>query len=263
MLALGLLAVLGGGWCYWLWRSEPVYWQQHAQYIENTTPEARMATAQAVEQRLLDEISYTPAGDGADSGGNAGGTAKAERVASGVVERVADTADGKGDDVDPDAPREVFLSIREINAWVDQRLDQWVKHQGSKMPGFIQKPMLTVEDDHLVIAFRFVHPPIDQIISVLSDVEIEPDKGQAVMRVRGVRGGRLRIPGVKAVTSAVQDKAGEGDFKDIAAKVTEAFDGRSFDPLLDLNNRKIRLVGFELQPEGVKLIIRPVVKPKD
>jgi len=252
LLVITVISALCGAWGYWLWKSEPVYWQEHKQYLEKSTPQERLALAESVERRVLDKISFAPVkgpmggGDGTASHGGAGEGGLAASGAETTSNRPAKTT------------KEVFLTIEEINAWMDQRLKDWASNQGMNIPDFVKDPMVAIEDDYLILAFKFEKPPISQVVSVMTTVVIE--ENEAKIQVEGVRGGRLKIPGVKAAANAVGARGGESGLADIAAKITKAFDGKTFNPLLKLNSQKIRMISFELKPDGALLTLKPAAK---
>jgi len=229
LLLLVVVLALGGGWAYWLWRSEPAYWQQRRSFFEQHTAQQRMVLAESVEQRILATLSD---------------------VSIAAVDESEDAAD-KGT---------VFLTIDEINAWVDQRLYDWAANQGSTIPDFITEPMLAIVDGELVIAFLYDSPSIRQIFSIECDVLLEDDR--AVIKVLSVSGGRLQIPAVQAASKAVGRVQGqESEMAQMTDRITEAFDGLAFDPILKLGQQKVLLKAFELEPDGARLVFKPDRQP--
>ena len=235
LLFLIVVLTLSGGWAYWLWRSEPAYWQQRRSFFEQHTPQERMALAESVEQRILATLS--------DVSISAAGESK-------------DAADS-GTDKDKDT---VFLTMDEINAWIDQRLYEWAANQGSVIPEFITNPMLAIDDDELVIAFLYDSPSMQQVFSITCDVVLEDD--QAVIKVLNVSGGRLQIPAVRVASRAVGQVQGkESEMAQMTDRITEAFDGMAFDPILKLGQQKVRLKAFELELDGARLVFEPDRQP--
>lgn len=217
LIVAGLVLVcVAAGWVYWLWVSEPVYWQEHKRFLETYPPAQRLEMAQAVERKILDKLSAVATGK-ADSG-------------------VKST---------------LFLSIEEINAWIDQRLSEWATNQGKEVPEYVTEPMVAIVDQQLVAAFRLVNPPVDQVVSIVTRVMI--DQGVATVKVENVFGGRLEVPGAKAMAQAIETSAGDSEFGGVVRKVTEAFDGVQFDPVVKLNGQKIQVVAFELQEHGAMI----------
>ena len=231
-----LIVSLGGLWCYWLWKSEPEYWQHRADFRLTTPINQRRIIAQTVEQRILERLDVA--------------------LANGRSATVSSSQ------VDGSVEEELFLTFDEINVWIDERLDDWIANQGAEVPGFLKDPMLAAEGQNLIVAFEYVNHPFRQVVSMISRVNIT-DGGEAVIRVQGVRAGCLPIPGAKAVSQAVV-KGGiyhEG-FSQVADHITEAFDGRTFDPVLKVHNQKVRLSGFELKPSGARLSIQAAAPTK-
>lgn len=234
LLFLVVVLALGGGWSYWLWRSEPVYWQQRRAFFEQHTPEQRMVLAESVEQRILAALSDVS------------------------IAAASESKDAANSDTEPDGT--VFLTIDEINAWVDQRLYDWAANQGSTIPEFITDPMLAIVDGELVIAFLYDSPSMRQVFGIKCDVLLEDD--QAVIKVLSVSGGRLHIPGVQAASRAVgQIQGQESEMTQMTARITEAFDGMAFDPILNLGQQKVQLKAFELEADGARLVFEPDRQP--
>ncbi len=256
ILIVLVLSGVVGAWCYWLWKSEPTYWVEHEKYLQSTTPEQRLVIAESVEKRIFDKLSAVVSSGGAGgsssaagSGGQGSGSAK--NIEDGVAAAMAEN---------PDAVHSLLLTTEEINAWMNQRLDGWASNQGVSIPDFIEEPMLAIEGENLVIAFRFEKPPISQVVSLVSRVVIK--KGEAIIQVRGIRGGRLRMPGVKAASKAVGSRGGSSEFAKAAEKITEVFDGKAFDPVIKLNHKKIRMLSFVLQKDGALIKFKAVPKKK-
>lgn len=225
-----IICSLAGMAGYWLWKSEPGYWNQRKNFLSELNVHQRMEIAQSVERRFLEAIN----------------------VASNGLDHVVGASDsGEASAVSHD----VLLTADEINAWLDQRLAGWAANQGIAIPDYINEPMVAINGDHLIIAFRLEHPPLSQIVSVTTSVEIQD--GQAELRVEAIHGGRLRVPGVKAVSDAVHNSGSESEFASVAAKITEAFDGKVLDPVIKLNHQKIRITAIKIQPKGVRLTLKP------
>ncbi len=255
-VVLGVLLVLVAlvvGRGYWLWRSPPVYWQDHQQYLQRTTVQERLALAQSVERRILEEFNAVPVNSPASSN-----TSNVSNVSQGndAVTALIGT-------VQPHVTKTVSLSIEEVNAWIDQRLKDWASNQGTSIPEYVTDPMVAIEGDNLVIAFKFDKPNLKQVVSAVTRIEIDKSQndqaGQARIRIVKIKGGRLRIPAVKTLSQAVEKQAkSSSELADMASKITETFDGQIFDPVLKLNNQKIRIVSLQLkhEPRGIELSIK-------
>ena len=241
LLVLVVVLAVGGGWAYWLWQSEPAYWQQRQSFLDQHTAQQRMALAESVEQRILAALSDVS-------------------IAGTSESAVTSNSDAKSGDSDAESGDTVFLTTDEINAWFDQRLYDWAAHQGTTIPDFITNPMLAIVGDELVIAFLYESPSMRQIFSVKCDVLLEGD--QAVIQVMGVSGGRLTIPAVQTASRAVGRIQGkESEIAQMTAKIAAAFDGMVFDPILKLGQQKVLLKSFELEPDGARLVFEPASQP--
>ena len=261
LILLGLIC-LSGLRVYWLWKTPPAYWQEHQQFLQRTDPERRMEMAQSVEQRILNQLTFVHSTDqraGAD-GSN-----------------VVDTVIGS---VNPDETKIVFITLEEINAWMDQRLKDWASHQGMKIPDYVSDPMVAIEGEEPRFAFKFERPDFQQVISAVTRVQIkaaassnetndaeeteeanEQDRGdKATVQVIKIRTGKLRIPGVKIVTDVVGGghKEGSPGFAKVASDIKKMFDGAAFDPLIKISKQKIRIVSFVLkhEPAGMEITVQ-------
>lgn len=224
---LVLFLVLVWGWAYWLWRSEPAYWQRRRSFVQTHTARQRMAVGESVEQRILaalSDVSVAAAGHRAGSQDS------------------------------------LFLSVDEINAWIDQRLYGWAANQGLDISESVEDPMLAIVDANLVIAFLYDTPQRRQIYSFQCEVLIQGD--QAVIQVIAVSGGRLRIPVVNTVTRVMGWLRGQGsDIAQVAGNLDKAFEGMAFDPILNVGQQKVLLKAFEWEPDGARLVFEPYRQP--
>ena len=224
ILVFAIFCAMGLGG-YGLLKAEPSYWKQRRAFLESHTPEQLMKMAEALERRLL--AGLTGVSTSADSG---------DRV---------DGSSGGG-------ARTVRISTDEVNAWLDQRLGGWLSNQGKKLPKQMREPMIAVADDSLIFAFRYVGQNLDQIVSGIFSIEIQPDR-QASVRLRGIRGGNLPLP---AGTITHSLAGGDDDSQaSQAAKMLEALDGQSFDPVITVDAQKIRILEIHLRPQQINLTV--------
>lgn len=253
LILLGLLC-LGGIRVYWLWQTPPTYWQEHQQFLQQTTAEKRMETAQSVEQRILDQLSFVS--NETSTLARSSHTQVQAADASNVISAAIGSAD-------PNKTKVVFITLEEINAWMDQRLRDWSSHQGTVIPDYVSDPMVAIEGENLVLAFRFDRSDFQQVISAVTRVQIEQGQsgkaGKATIQIVKIRTGRLSVPGAKAMSGAI-GKTGDvsSGFAKVATEITEAFDGMVFDPLIKISQQKVRMVSFSLSqnPAGMEITIR-------
>lgn len=144
-----------------------------------------------------------------------------------------------------DTPRTITLKLNEANAWLDQKLDDWLAHQGASLPPGVSEPMLATEDDKIIFAFCVEAEGTEQIVSVFFNLGFEPD-GEARLLVDRVELGRLSVP-VSTLIGLM-----EGTDADEAAGVLRGEHG--FDPVGPIDGtRQARLLGVEVHEDRLEL----------
>ena len=144
-----------------------------------------------------------------------------------------------------DAPRVITLKLDEANAWLDQRLDDWLAYQGTSLPPGVSQPMLATEGNLIIFAFRIEAERAEQIVSVYFKLAFEPD-GEARLLVDRVELGRLSVPASTLAGLMEGTDAGE------AAAVLRG--ERGFDPVGPIDaTRQARLLGVEVQEDRLEL----------
>jgi hypothetical protein len=218
-----LIAAVGIG--RGLWHSEPKYWVLN-QYFLEVTPQAQLTDmADRAFNRVLGELSQS----------------------SGY--KPVDPRPGHASGV-----RTIRLEFDEANAWLDQRLNDWLKNQGHRLPAGLSDPMLASNAGRLVVAFRYESDEIDKVFSVLLLLDVLDD-GQAVLTIDGVRAGRLPIPVDTAMKQLPNASDGESGGQ------PDLFDtlmgGRPFDPILPIDGtRHARIIGLDVDDTGLMLTVR-------
>ena len=210
---------------YALLRAEPSYWKQRRRFLQSHTPQQLMEMGESLERRLLAGLTGVS-------------------TAANSVEAL---------DVADQGPRVVRISVDEVNAWLDQRLKGWLGNQGHKLPKEVKEPMIAIEDDNLVIAFRYQTKGFDQIVSGFFGIRILED-GQAKVERRGISGGKLPLP-AETITQQLSHSDKPSSQTAQAAKLLEAIDGKAFDPVVTVDEHLIRILDIKLQPDGIELSI--------
>lgn len=231
-----LLAVgIGRG----MWQSEPAYWTQNQAFIQHTSKAKLTDLADRAFNRILGELSSS-------RGYQAGGSGKWRPVSDDVL-----------------GVRMIRLGFDEANAWLAERLDDWLVNQQRQLPAGLSEPMLTSESGQLVVAFRYRGGDIDQVFSVLLSLEFLED-GRATLSVEGVRGGRLPLPTdyvFKHLPGAARGSGGAGESGGDDAKRSQAIavllGQQPFDPVLPIDgSRRARIIGLEVDDEGLGLVVQ-------
>lgn len=163
-----------------------------------------------------------------------------EQLAADLQNRVPSELSQPGD-----APRTITLKLDEANAWLDQRLHDWLAYRGTSLPPGVSRPMLATEDDKIIFAFRVEAEGVEQIVSVFFNLGFEPD-GEARLLVDRVELGRLSVP-VSTLTGLM-----EGTDADDALDVLRG--ERGFEPVGPIDgNRQARLLGVDVHEDRLEL----------
>lgn len=167
-------------------------------------------------------------------------TEQLEQLAAGVQNRLPSVVSQPGDE-----PRTITLGIDEANAWLDQRLDDWLAHQGAALPSGMSEPMLATAGEQIIFAFRIEAEGTEQIVSVYFNLGFEP-AGQAVLLVDRVELGSLQVPASTLAGLLETTQAPE------AAAVLRGEHG--FDPASPIDgNRQVRLLGIKVHDDRLEL----------
>ncbi len=224
------------GFClitFWVLRllvSEPGYWKMRGEFLEATADPKLMEIAEILERRLL-----------------AGFTG---------VSTAAHSMDGlEGDQPDT---RVLRIYVNEVNTWLNQRLGPWLSNQRYRMPNQIQEPMIAIEDGNLIVAFRYNASVLRPIVSGVFGIDLEED-GQIKVRYKGLRGGRMPLPAATVTQLLVNSDKPESQTAHFA-QLLQAMDGETFDPVLTVDEHKIRIMDVQFTPRAIDLTISPEPK---
>ncbi|HEX7008745.1 MAG TPA: hypothetical protein VF184_02110 [Phycisphaeraceae bacterium] len=258
VLLLLIAAIVGGGAAFYLWRSEPSYWQAHQQFRSRTTPQERQNMADQLVNRIARTISDPEEAlepwQLADAG---------REGSSPAPPAVAVQADGATPVNHVDSPlaprhRRLTATFDEINAWLDERSAAYLAHQGKSLPASVSGLMLTAQGQNLVLAFQLDTDEIQQVVSVVFEPRLLPD-GRMQVQIASIRGGRLPMPTDKLLEQIQQELGDDSSAEaDLLAKILE---GQPFEPVWPVDgSRQGRLTGLAISPEGVDLRFR--VEPR-
>lgn len=227
VLVLSLVLVLFGLWLgRRMWQSEPVYWADNRAFVMRNDTEALTQMADNAFNRILGELSLS-------SGYLAGGTETWRPTREDAL-----------------GVRTIRLGFDEANAWLTERLDDWLANQGRRLPAGLSDPMLTSDGGGLVAAFRYQADGIDQVFSVGMSLTFLED-GQARLSIDHVRGGRLPLPTGQVLRRLPGQGAGESQ------AVAVLLGQQAFDPVLPIDGaRRARIIGMEVDEEGVALVVQ-------
>lgn len=260
-LLLLIAAIVAGGAAFYLWRSEPSYWQAHQQFRSRTTPQERQNMADQLVNRIARTVSDPE--EALEPWQLADVDEEESPPATPAPPAVAVQADGATpvNHADrPPAPRQRRLAATfdEINAWLDERSAAYLANQGKSLPASISGLMLTAQGQNLVLAFQLDTDEIQQVVSVVFEPRLLPD-GRMQVRIASIRGGRLPMPTDKLLEQLQQELDDDASAEaDLLATILE---GRPFEPVWPVDgSRQGRLTDLAISPEGVDLRFR--VEPR-
>lgn len=154
-----------------------------------------------------------------------------------------------------DMTRELVLPMAEVNAWLGARMRPWLESQGVTLPPEIGPVVLAAEDGRLVLAFRVQTPQIDQVFSVVFDVQIQGEH-RGVMKLIAIRGGRLPLPLGLALRELPPDVRQNVPPKFMAV-IEQAQTGIVFDPAFRIDSmRNIRVLNLEITDQAIRATVR-------
>jgi hypothetical protein len=228
LVVMTLITAVGVG--RGLWVNEPAHWIRNRRFLDQT-PKAQLAElSEQAFNRILSELSgssgYLPVDPGEGPTGNA--------EALGV--------------------RTIRLGFDEANAWLNERLDDWLENRQRRLPAGLSDPMLASDSGRLIVAFRYKTGEIDQVFSVLMSLKFLDD-GMAVLSIDGVTGGCLPLP-TGSVIKRLPGAAGSEDANRSKA-IAVLLGQQPFDPVLPIDgSRRARIIGLKVDDQGVGLVVQ-------
>lgn len=154
-----------------------------------------------------------------------------------------------------DGVRTLRLTLAQANAWLRVNLPDWARAHDFDLPPQVTRPVLGVDGDRLVMAFRYSGRLYTQSFSVAFTTHFGPD-GKARLAVEGVRAGSLPLP-MGAVASTLDGISLGGHEARQAGRWIDRMQGLEFSPTLRLaNGRKLRVVGYRPDSDGIELSLR-------
>ncbi len=233
---LFVLLVVGAiGLVIYLLRSEPEYVTQHRLMMASRSPEELRQLADDAHKRFatLTEFQFD--------------AATQQRIASGEITLRQALEQTIGTE------RTITLTLNEINAWLRTELPHQIRAAGQEWPKELSDPGLAVEGENLVVFCRAEVGHFSQIISIVFTLKFEDDQ-PATVRVLQARGGRLPVP-----RSLIAQVGGENP-NDRINEFVRAFDGQTFDPILDFvftdDLRQARVVDMQVHHDRIDFRVR-------
>jgi hypothetical protein len=236
-----------GGWVYWMWQGEPRGWQRAEAYRAATTPQERDHVAANLENRLTRQSTFTD-----------------ERLqtleAGGVEARTLDRQAGQTGGAGPSGQaqparweRQVRIETDEANAWLSERLRAWANNGQFELPPFVRDAAYWVEDGDPVVGLKINAPGFNQVVSARLHARTLPD-GQAVVGLRAVRVGNLRVPMDRVIDWV--ESAAPADQRQFTAKARQFMAGHTFDPSWEKDGHTFRLTHLRFTDDAMELTLR-------
>ena len=230
------------GFC--LLRSEPDYVSKTHAFLEAKNPKQLKEVANSLENRIFSELSPVH-GFTKISTDRSTHEASIVAVTNGVQTLLVDDV------------RTLSVSLEELNAWMTVKLDEWLAHQGSVLPKQVTESMVAIEDETLILAFRYAYANLNLLVSFDCEVRLLKDH-EAQVKVTRVRSGKLPISaGIVSNLMALSNE--NGALKNIAM----VLNGITFNPVVDLIGavHQGRIIGLEICENSVEVKVR--IESKD
>ena len=241
MIAGSLLFVLvAAGLTVYLLQRPPNVWNRAQQLIEQTTPEEREQIAEAVMQRLSEQVEAELADEPTEINPELLGQVPAEQ-ADRYVDRTF----------------ELRLTNRELFAMVDETFGQWTVQRGYEVPNAFTQPVVMAQEGKLVIAFAVTTSSWRQVFSGELDLSFSND-GMAHGTVNELTAGSLPVS-VVAVGEMLREQLpdSEADTADRLGDWLTELEGFEFRPVLELEHRRrARVTGMTIDDDAVTLRMR-------
>lgn len=232
---LGALCVAGLLGYVWV-QSQPPYWRHRQEFVEAHTNEQLREIGESVERRILAALTAVPEDSNPEASG--GGNPNPVRQV-----------------------RVLTLAVDDVNAWMHSRLKGWLRNQGITLPATIRQPMVAVDGQDLVAAFRYKSRQVDRVASVYFSFMIDPNGTARLVPVK-LKMGRLRVPMylARSFLSNGMDVGERGlasDLRDVLAN------GISFEPVIRVDVNNVRITDLWCEADRVNLTLKTEEHPPD
>ena len=243
LIALILVLTALGVWLYLLYHSTPAYWLENQQFLERTRPEELNAMAHDLEVQVLRLQSY--------KGPLPGHAPAPDRGTEPPVEAKNRIAAAKNE-------RTIRMSVAQANAWLATKLPKWLAHQNWQMPDQISRPMIHVEDNNLVLGFKWDSPEISNVFSIVLGVSMTED-GMVRIQRKTIRWGQLPVPYEFLVKHL--HKRSSARKRRVVEWITQMSDGTPQTPVFPhagdgTNSTRLRLLDLRLENDQIEVTLR-------
>jgi hypothetical protein len=235
---------------YWLWKSEPRYWKEHQEFLQTHPPQQIQEMAHDVERRVLEKLSLLTSGVRTAGGEGAGAAAEI----TGLTPETGEPGAVGVLDAGTDQPQTISLTLDEANAWIAARLDDWLENRYQRLPQGVKDPMLAIEQGQPVLAFKYETDQLQTVVSFVFDLTIGGD-GRATLKLLKMRAGKLPVP-ANLVNKGLTQTASDQQLQDRLAQFAKTLDGYRFSPIVKINHKRLRMLGFKLRDNGMDVTVR-------
>lgn len=274
LVVLGVLvAGAGAGYAWWQWSSTPSYWQANQRFKATHTHAQRQRMADRAWNRWMSDLTGRIHHDPVDASPGVTPTRRHKPPHAPVRQIATERTEARGSNggqrtgshkptpiTSPArmlprrlGTRTLHLHPADVNAWLQTRLQDWLANQGLHLPRQVSDPMITIENGKPVVAFELHARHIDNVISVVLDPHLTAG-GRLSVRVDSIRGGRLPMPADQLIAKA--RKLAPGHDADINRALSILEGGKTFEPVVKLDSRQVRLVALAIHKNSIDLTIR-------
>lgn len=257
--ALVIVLAVGSAVVFYLARSEPGYWKEHQKLLSETTPQQLEQLAEQVEGQL-DALAALGLNKSLED--MAPESQTAEESLDALASSDEDATDHahaarpktKPEDVHINVDKIVSLNNKQLAAFVQTRLDDWMAERGYVKPEEIKDPMVRVSDGDLVMAFLIQTDIISQVVSGRFDLVIRAD-GYAELTMERFLVGNLPVP-ANAISEHLQNSTGDKRAAE-AGQWLSKLQYLEFKPVIKLDHRRrARVQDYQLMDNGLELTVR-------
>lgn len=252
-----------------LWSKPPQYWQKQQHARMNQPAEQFRKKAESVSRKFQGVWSAASPDDPASPGITAGHVAAGQPGTKTASGNASPSSQPQGKT--PAQPlakpiaseHELHLTTDEINAWIEQELPAILKAYGVSLPPEIRMPMIAIDGDKLILAFRYESNQTTQVLSLIVKPSMpgSSDKRKLLLEIQGLRGGRLPLPS-DSLLDTLSDMAGTKTNPGMKP-LADVLSGKPIDPVISLRpspdqpaTGTVRLLDFKLTGEGIDLKLR-------
>ena len=159
------------------------------------------------------------------------------------------------EDVKINVEKKMTLTNEQLAAIVQTRFDDWMKERGYERPKEMQDPMVAVQDDDLVMAFRLESGSFSAVISGKFYVEIL-DNGMAELTLRRFLVGQLPVPSDMLGEHLRNASGGDSRMQQIGEWLGK-LQFIEIKPVLEIENRRrARIMDYKIIKDGLELSVR-------